>query len=113
MAEERRLVQQDRNDGLDFPPAARQLAKIAATRERGRPPSKPSSKQDRIVILYHTQSDRHFVIYLFADKSYKRNSEYDVPILTGQQATNSLGRKVGTWFTFGSNKKGPRTHQTS
>lgn len=55
MAEERRLVEQDRNDGLDFPHAARQLAKISATRERCRPPSKPSSKSitklKKIVIL--------------------------------------------------------------
>ncbi|XP_012269249.2 uncharacterized protein LOC105693719 [Athalia rosae] len=88
MAEERRLVKQDRNDGLEFPPAARQLAKIAATRERCRPPSKPSNK------------------------TYKRNSAYEVPMLAGQQgaATNSLGRKVGTWFTFGSSKKGTRHH---
>ncbi|XP_046420190.1 uncharacterized protein LOC124179639 isoform X1 [Neodiprion fabricii] len=88
MAEERRLVQQDRTDGLDFPPAARQLAKIAATRERCRPPSKPSNK------------------------TYKRNSAYEVPMLPGQQGTgtNSLGRKVGTWFTFGSSKKGARPH---
>lgn len=43
MAEERRLVAQDRNDGLEFPAAARQLARLAATRQQNRPPIKPRS----------------------------------------------------------------------
>ena len=43
MAEERRLVAQDRNDGLEFPSAARQLARLAATRQQNRPPIKPRS----------------------------------------------------------------------
>ncbi|XP_015606220.1 uncharacterized protein LOC107272983 isoform X2 [Cephus cinctus] len=84
MAEERRLVAQDRNDGLEFPAAARQLARIAATRQRCRPPTKPRSK------------------------TYKRDATYDSPVIAPQGATNSLGRKVGTWFTFGSSKKGVR-----
>lgn len=42
MEEERKLVAQDQNDGLEFPAAARQLAKLAATR-RCRPPVKPRS----------------------------------------------------------------------
>lgn len=45
MSAERRLVAQDRNDGLEFPSAARQVAKLAASRQRCRPPSKPRSKQ--------------------------------------------------------------------
>lgn len=44
MAEERQLVAKDRQDGLEFPPAARQLARMAARCQR-RPPSKPRSKQ--------------------------------------------------------------------
>lgn len=44
MAEERRLVAQDRNDGLEFPAAARQLARLAASRQQNRPPIKPRSK---------------------------------------------------------------------
>lgn len=43
MAEERRLVEKDRQDGLEFPPAARQLARMAARCQK-RPPSKPRSK---------------------------------------------------------------------
>lgn len=43
MAEERRLVVKDRQDGLEFPPTARQLARMAARCKR-RPPSKPRSK---------------------------------------------------------------------
>jgi len=42
MAEERRLVEKDRLDGLEFPPAARQLARMAARCQK-RPPSKPRS----------------------------------------------------------------------
>lgn len=44
MAEERRLVAQDRNDGLEFPAATRQLARLAASRQQYRPPIKPRSK---------------------------------------------------------------------
>ncbi|XP_043497685.1 spermatogenesis-associated protein 13 isoform X3 [Polistes fuscatus] len=84
MAEERRLVAQDRNDGLEFPAAARQLARLAANRQRIRPPVKPRSK------------------------SYKREPTYDVSNVVAQGATNSLGRKVGIWFTFGSSKKNAR-----
>lgn len=47
-AQERRLVAQDRDEGLEFPPAARKLAKIAARCQR-RPPSKPRSKCDFIL----------------------------------------------------------------
>ncbi|XP_078051254.1 rho guanine nucleotide exchange factor 3 isoform X1 [Augochlora pura] len=84
MAEERRLVAQDRNDGLEFPTAARQLARLVATRQQNRPPIKPRNK------------------------TYKRESAYDMSAMVGQGATNSLGRKVGTWFTFGSSKKSTR-----
>lgn len=37
--EERRLVTQDKDDGLDLPPAARHLARVAAYRQK-RPPRK-------------------------------------------------------------------------
>ncbi|XP_043469994.1 uncharacterized protein LOC122503188 isoform X3 [Leptopilina heterotoma] len=83
MSAERRLVAQDRNDGLEFPSAARQVAKLAASRQRCRPPTKPRNK------------------------AYKRESSYDMPMLQ-PGTTNSLGRKVGTWFTFGSSKKTTR-----
>lgn len=85
MAEERRLVAQDRNDGLEFPSAARQLARLAATRQTNRPPIKPRNK------------------------TYKREPTYEMPTMVGQGTTNSLGRKVGTWFTFGSSKKTTRS----
>ncbi|XP_015116185.1 rho guanine nucleotide exchange factor 9 isoform X2 [Diachasma alloeum] len=82
MAEERRLVEQDRNEGLEFPAAARQLARLAATRQqRCRPPMKPRNK------------------------TYKHEA-YEMPVFQSN-SSNSLGRKVGTWFTFG-NKKGTR-----
>ncbi|XP_014470070.1 PREDICTED: uncharacterized protein LOC106742017 isoform X2 [Dinoponera quadriceps] len=84
MAEERRLVAQDRNDGLEFPAAARQLARLAASRQQNRPPIKPRNK------------------------TYKRESTYEMPTMVAQGTTNSLGRKVGTWFTFGSSKKSTR-----
>ncbi|XP_025268401.1 uncharacterized protein LOC105252011 isoform X2 [Camponotus floridanus] len=84
MAEERRLVAQDRNDGLEFPAAARQLARLAANRQQNRPPIKPRNK------------------------TYKRESTYEMPTMITQGTTNSLGRKVGTWFTFGSSKKSTR-----
>lgn len=38
--EERKLVAQDKSDGLEFPPAAKQLARVAARSQR-RPPRKP------------------------------------------------------------------------
>ncbi|XP_077267562.1 rho guanine nucleotide exchange factor 3 isoform X4 [Temnothorax americanus] len=85
MAEERRQVAQDRNDGLEFPAAARQLARLAANRQQNRPPIKPRNK------------------------AYKRESAYEMPTtMVGQGTTNSLGRKVGTWFMFGSSKKSTR-----
>lgn len=44
LSEERRLVEQDLRDGLEFAPAARHLARMAAARCYRRPPSKPRSK---------------------------------------------------------------------
>ncbi|KAK0182228.1 hypothetical protein PV327_000389 [Microctonus hyperodae] len=83
MSEERRLVEQDRNEGLEFPAAARQLARLAATRQQHRrPPAKPRNK------------------------TYKGEA-YEMPAFQ-PNSSNSLGRKVGTWFTFGSNKKTTR-----
>ncbi|KAJ8971570.1 hypothetical protein NQ314_000624 [Rhamnusium bicolor] len=86
--EERRLVAQDKNDGLDFPPSARQLARIAARCQR-RPPRKPRN-----------------------GKNYKHDSGYmgSSLQLNSSSHNNSLGRKVGTWFTFGTNKKTRHQH---
>lgn len=40
------------------------------------------------------------------DKSYKRDASYMGSALQlNSNNSNSLGRKVGTWFTFGGNKK--------
>ncbi|KXZ75736.1 Spermatogenesis-associated protein 13-like Protein [Tribolium castaneum] len=78
-AEERKLVAQDKDDGLEFPSSAKQLAKVAARCQR-RPPRKPR-----------------------AGKSYKHPPTYMGSTL--QLNSNSLGRKVGTWFTFGGHKK--------
>lgn len=46
--------------------------------------------------------------WIITDKAYKRESAYEMPTMVGQATTNSLGRKVGTWFTFGSSKKNTR-----
>lgn len=43
-AEERRLVEQDKNDGLELPATARKLARLAARCQK-RPPRKPRSNQ--------------------------------------------------------------------
>ncbi|KAF5308644.1 hypothetical protein FQR65_LT06105 [Abscondita terminalis] len=87
-AEERRLVAQDKCDGLDFPPTAKQLAKIAARTQR-RPPRKPRG-----------------------NKSYKLDSAYmGSSLQLAPQNSNSLGRKVGTWFTFGVNRKTRHQHR--
>jgi Rho guanine nucleotide exchange factor 4 len=80
-AEERKLVAQDKDDGLEFPPSAKQLAKVAARCQR-RPPRKPR-----------------------AGKNYKRTPTYMGSTLQLSTNSNSLGRKVGTWFTFGGHKK--------
>lgn len=61
MAEERRLVAQDRSDGLEFPAAARQLARLAANRQQNRPPIKPRSKYLPLWRLYSVNKIR---IYL-------------------------------------------------
>ncbi|XP_039300998.1 rho guanine nucleotide exchange factor 9-like, partial [Nilaparvata lugens] len=90
-AQERRLVAQDAQDGLEFAPAARQLARLAAARCYRMPPTKPRGK------------------------SYKRGNSVNMAALGARPPSNgvnggggggaSLGRRVGTWFTFGANKK--------
>lgn len=80
-AEERRLVSQDECDGMDFPASSRHLAKIAARCQR-RPPRKLRNKEN-----------------------YKRDVFLGSSLQLNGANTNSLGRKVGTWFTFGGNKK--------
>ncbi|KAJ8968727.1 hypothetical protein NQ317_000736 [Molorchus minor] len=86
-AEERRLVDQDKSNGLDFPPSARQLARAAARCQK-RPPRKPRS-----------------------GKNYKHDSGYmGSNLQINSSSQNSLGRKVGTWFTFGTHKKTRHRH---
>ncbi|CAG9859561.1 unnamed protein product [Phyllotreta striolata] len=85
--EERKLIEQDKSEGLDLAPSTRHLARMAA-RSKRRPPRKPRN-----------------------GKNFKHDSGY-VGSTTQLNATstNSLGRKVGTWFTF-SNRKA--RHQQS
>lgn len=45
-SQERQLVNKDKSDGLEFPPAARQLAKMAAKCQK-RPPRKPRGKKEQ------------------------------------------------------------------
>lgn len=49
-SEERKLVAQDKNEGMEFPAAAKQLARVAARCQR-RPPRKPRSKFDASPII--------------------------------------------------------------
>ncbi|XP_057660132.1 mucin-2 isoform X2 [Diorhabda carinulata] len=80
-AEERKLVAQDKDDGLDFPPSTRHLARISA-RSKRRPPRKPRN-----------------------GKNYKHDSGYMGSTLQlNSTSNNSLGRRVGTWFTFAHKK---------
>lgn len=70
MAEERRLVAQDRNDGLEFPAAARQLARLAASRQQNRPPIKPRSKfamyiyRVSLQLIHKKESDPKLFLFL-------------------------------------------------
>ncbi|XP_049821611.1 uncharacterized protein LOC109604696 isoform X2 [Aethina tumida] len=87
-SEERRIVGQDKDSGLDLPAAARQLARLAARSQR-RPPRKPRS-----------------------GKNFKHDSGYMGSTLQlNTSNSNSLGRKMGTWFTFGTNKKSRHQQQ--
>ncbi|KAL1464597.1 hypothetical protein WDU94_004227, partial [Cyamophila willieti] len=77
--QERALVEQDREDGLEFAPAAKELARMSAARcHSSRPPVKHRSK---------------------------RSSSQGSPNATMTPRSHSLGRRVGTWFNFGANKK--------
>lgn len=49
LTEERRLVAQDLQEGLEFDTAARQLARMTARCQRQRPPSKPRGREQIIV----------------------------------------------------------------
>ncbi|XP_067008180.1 spermatogenesis-associated protein 13 isoform X2 [Anabrus simplex] len=98
-SEERRLVAQDREDGLEFPPAARQLARMAARCPR-RPPNKPRSKTYKRNVGYTLNHPE-------VGTSHQSLGVANVPpSQPAHGSTNSLGRKVGTWFMFGSSKKG-------
>ncbi|XP_049771951.1 spermatogenesis-associated protein 13 [Schistocerca cancellata] len=99
LAEERRLVDKDAREGLEFAPAARQLARMAARCQRRRPPSKPRGKS-------YKRDSSHPVNNLDA-------SHHNLSSSTSHSSSNSLGRKMGTWFTFGSSKKGRATHHPS
>ncbi|XP_063244389.1 rho guanine nucleotide exchange factor 4 isoform X2 [Bacillus rossius redtenbacheri] len=90
LREERELVARDLREGLEFPLAARQLARAAAKRQR-RPPCKPRGKSYK----------RDPLIY----GGGRLNPGASHPSLAASGTSHSLGRKVGTWFTFGSSKK--------
>lgn len=92
-AQERQMVAQDLRDGLEFAPAARHLARMAAARCYRRPPSKPRSKNYKRGNSEITISD--------GSRSGGANGISNA----GVHGSHSLGRRVGTWFTFGSNKK--------
>ncbi|CAH1126967.1 unnamed protein product [Ceutorhynchus assimilis] len=85
--EERRLVNQDKNDGLDLPPAARHLARVAAYRQK-RPPRK----------LRHTSSN------IKQQSGYLGSSMLQLNV-TPSNSHSLLGRKMATWFNFGAGKK--------
>ncbi|KAL3277291.1 hypothetical protein HHI36_012641 [Cryptolaemus montrouzieri] len=86
--EERRLIAQDKNEGMEFTATAKQLARMSAKCKR-RPPRKPR-----------------------ASKNFKHDSAYMGSMLqlnTGAQNSQPLGRK-NKWFTFGGNKKTRHPH---
>lgn len=93
-AEERILVLKDKNDGLELPPAARHLARVAAFRQK-RPPRK----------LRH-------------GKNFKKETCYIGSSLLQLNVASSnshslLSRKMGTWFNFGAGKKSRHHHDLS
>uniref|UniRef100_A0A1B6CGV1 Spermatogenesis-associated protein 13 n=1 Tax=Clastoptera arizonana TaxID=38151 RepID=A0A1B6CGV1_9HEMI len=94
-AQERRMVEQDLKDGLEFAPAARHLARMAAARSYRRPPSKPRNKNYK-----RGNSDA-----TVTDGSGARSNGVSHSTVNSS-SHHSLGRRMGTWFTFGSNKKG-------
>lgn len=98
-SEERKLVAQDKDDGLEFPPSAKQLAKVAARSQR-RPPRKP-----RGIVRSEASSSSGSKKSIPAGKNYKHSPAYMGFALQLNTNSNSLGRKVGTWFTFGGHKK--------
>lgn len=51
-------------------------------------------------------------VYFADGKNYKHDSGYMGSTLQLNTNSNSLGRKMGTWFTFGGNKKS-RQHDVS
>ncbi|XP_008474593.1 uncharacterized protein LOC108251805 isoform X4 [Diaphorina citri] len=78
--QERALVEQDREDGLEFAPAAKELARMSAARcHSSRPP-----------VVKHRS---------------KRTSSGSTTPNGLAPRSHSLGRRVGTWFNFGANKK--------
>uniref|UniRef100_A0A1B6KMS1 DH domain-containing protein n=1 Tax=Graphocephala atropunctata TaxID=36148 RepID=A0A1B6KMS1_9HEMI len=96
LAEERRLVAQDLRDGLEFAPAARHLARMAAARCYRRPPSKPRNK---------TYKRGNSDITTEASRTPPISRTNGMSSTSVHGSTHSLGRRVGTWFTFGGNKK--------
>lgn len=59
--------------------------------------------------------NKYWLNYFVAGgKNYKRDSAYmGSSLQINSHNSNSLGRKMGTWFTFGSNKKTRHHDQTS
>ncbi|XP_018910365.2 spermatogenesis-associated protein 13 isoform X1 [Bemisia tabaci] len=89
-SEERKLVEQDKLDGLEFAPAARQLARTAAARCHRRPPSKPRNKYKRGAIEVNTS---------------------EVPHMNG--TSHSSNRKAGSWwYPFGTSKSSSKKNRT-
>lgn len=115
-AEERRLVAQDKSDGLAFPTAAKQLAKVAARSQR-RPPRKPRGEDFNAETNEKAslQTIRDLLFLFLGNKNYKLDSAYMGSMLQlnshNSHNSHSLGRKVGTWFTFGVNRKTRHQHR--
>lgn len=99
LSEERKLVAQDRQNDMELPAAARQLARMAA-RSKRRPPNEPRSTYSHPFPEKSRSTPTNAVFFCFLGKTYKRE--------TSHYNGYKVGRKVGTWFTFGGAKKSSR-----
>ncbi|XP_066138350.1 uncharacterized protein RhoGEF3 isoform X1 [Euwallacea fornicatus] len=86
--EERRLVEQYKDNGLRLPPAARKLAKIAACRQK-RPPRKA----------------RHGTKITKQESGGYLGSSMVHLNVAASNSHSLIGRKMATWFNFGAGKK--------
>ncbi|XP_014239242.1 uncharacterized protein LOC106660809 [Cimex lectularius] len=84
--QERKLVKQDLAEGIDFEPAARRLARAAASRVTISLPLKRESKA-------YVRSNTSGALHGTNDRLTRTHRKY------------SMGRKVGSWFHFGATKK--------